>query len=65
MVRTTERLPMPDRWELCIAAGYCLVVAGVAFVYWPVAFVVAGIGLIALGWMGAADGAYTDDPEGD
>ena len=56
---------MPDRWELCIAAGYCLIVAGAAFVYWPAAFVVAGIGLIALGWMGAADGAYTDDPEGD
>ena len=26
--------------------GLCLVVAGVAFMFWPAAFVVAGVGLL-------------------
>jgi hypothetical protein len=56
---------MLKTWDLCLWGGGVSIVIGVAFIYWPAAFVVAGIGLMALGWMGAADGANTDDSEVD
>lgn len=31
-------------------AGAALIVAGVAFVFWPAALIVAGAGLLAVSW---------------
>ena len=36
--------------DLLLAAGYGLVVAGAAIVYFPAGLVVAGAGLVALSW---------------
>ena len=33
--------------------GAALIVAGVAFVFWPAALIVAGIGLLAVSWRNA------------
>ena len=38
--------------------GAALVVAGVAFIYWPAALIVAGLGLLALGF-------FREVPDGD
>ena len=34
-------------------AGIALMVAGVGFVFWPAALIVAGIALVLLGWLTA------------
>lgn len=48
-----------------MVVGFGLIVAGTAFVYWPASLVVAGCGLLCVGWMGAADGANVDDSPSD
>jgi hypothetical protein len=39
-------------WDILLIAGASLVVAGLAFIYWPAAMIVAGILLVALGVYG-------------
>lgn len=42
-----------DRWDVMALAGVVLVGVGVGFVYWPLALIVPGVLLIALGVAGA------------
>lgn len=42
-----------DRWDGLALVGLVMVGAGLWFVYWPLALIVPGIGLVALGVMGA------------
>lgn len=42
-----------DRWDWVVVLGIVLVAVGVGFVYWPLALIVVGFGLGALGVLGA------------
>lgn len=44
---------MIDRWDATGIAGAALVVAGVAFIYWPAALVLCGAGLLYLSYLGS------------
>lgn len=45
-------------------AGFLLVVAGVAAIWWPVAIIVAGAGLVLWAQGGTDDGTGDDGPGG-
>jgi hypothetical protein len=42
-----------DPWDTSVMIGSALTITGLAFVYWPAALLAPGIGLIALGILGA------------
>lgn len=42
-----------DRWDGLALVGLVMVGAGLWFVYWPLALIVPGAGLVALGVLGA------------
>ena len=52
-----------DRWDVMALAGVVLVGVGLWFVYWPLALIVPGVLLIALGVAGART-APAEEEEG-
>ena len=44
---------MIDRYDLLAGVGLALVAAGLVWVWWPLALIVPGVALLALGIIGA------------
>lgn len=55
--RAEQRQPERERWtvifDAAAVAGFCLVTVGLALVYFPLAPISAGLGLICFGFWGA------------
>jgi len=50
-----------DRWDVMALVGLALVGVGLWFVYWPLALIVPGIGLVVIGVLGARNGAGEEE----
>lgn len=50
-----------DRWDGIALVGLVMVGVGLWFVYWPLALIVPGVGLVAVGVMGARNGRSNEE----